>query len=78
MPNRYTIEEVPAWMIDRGIGHIVAGQGIGSGWARWACGTQLPYGNDDIKRTIPERICRKCRKVLDAARLQSEAKAKTT
>jgi hypothetical protein len=68
MPQRYTIEDVPAWMVQRGVGHIVAGPGFGSGWARWACGTQLPYGNDDIKREVPGRICKKCRAALDAAR----------
>tara|TARA_R110000824_G_scaffold95990_11_gene230370 strand:+ start:23834 stop:24067 length:234 start_codon:yes stop_codon:yes gene_type:complete len=64
MPELYTIDDVPAWMIDRGIGHIVAGQGLGSGWAQWACGTQLPYGNDDILKDVPKRICKKCRAEL--------------
>lgn len=68
MPERYTIEDVPAWMIDRGVGHVVSGNGFGSGWAQWACGVQTPYGNDDIIRDVPRRICRKCRKVLADAR----------
>lgn len=68
MSERYTIEDVPAWMVARGVGHIVAGQGFGSGWARWACDVQTPYGSDDILKEVPARICRKCRAVLDEAR----------
>ena len=63
-PDKYTIEEVPAWMVDRGVGHIIAGPGFGSGWAHWACGVQTPYGTDDVLKEPPKRICQKCRKVL--------------
>jgi hypothetical protein len=67
MADRYTVEDVPAWMIDRGVGHIVAGPAL-SGWAQWACGVMTPYGSNDIRRDMPNRICRKCRAVLDKAR----------
>lgn len=76
MTGRYTIEDVPAWMLDRGVGHVVAGPGFGSGWARWACGVQTPYGNDDIQKTVPARICRKCRSALAAVRDQASAATK--
>lgn len=68
MPERYTLEDVPNWMIERGIGHIVAGPGLASGWARWACGTLTPCGHESIVKDVPPRICRKCRKVLDEYR----------
>lgn len=69
MAGRYTIEDVPAWMTDRGIGHIIAGPGFGSGWARWACGVQTPC-RDGGEKERPKRICRKCRAALDEARAQ--------
>ena len=70
MPERYTVEDVPAWVVRRGVGHVVAGPGIGSGWARWACGTQSPCGSADIVRSVPGRVCKKCRAVLAEYRAQ--------
>ena len=68
MADRYTIDDVPAWMVDRGVGHIVAGPAL-SGWARWACGVSTPYGTDDILTARPRRICKKCRDALDVVRV---------
>ena len=67
MPERYTVEDVPAWMIDKGVGHIIAGPAL-SGWALWACGTITPCST--IETTIPARICRKCRAALAEARAE--------
>ena len=67
------VEQVPVWMIDRGIGHAVAGPGIGSGWAHWACGTMTPFGEGDLVRVTPSKICKKCREALKGATLKQSA-----
>jgi hypothetical protein len=68
MAERYTIEDVPAWEVRQGVGHIIAGPGWGSGWSYWACGVQTPTGT--IETSVPPRICRKCRAALDEQRKQ--------
>lgn len=64
------IEDVPKWFVYRGIGHAVAGPGLGSGWGQMACRMMTPIGHDDLQDTAPPRICRKCREALKGATLK--------
>lgn len=64
-----SIEQVPQWYVDNGIGHAVAS--ISSGAVYTAC-QMLVFGGD-TQPERPKRICRKCRKALESAMLQ-EAK----
>lgn len=62
-----TIDQVPAWYIESGIGHIVMSNGgPGSKGAFSACQTWWPSGfeQSEITSETPKRICRKCRAAL--------------
>lgn len=55
------VEDVKAWFVSEGIGHAVAGPGIGSGWGAMACGMNTPCSPADVTASLPKRICKKCR-----------------
>jgi hypothetical protein len=58
------IEDVPRWVIMRGIGHAVRQM---NGWGAHTACDHLIYGK--LQAHTPKRICRKCRKRLKEARL---------
>jgi len=64
------VTDVPAWLIQSGIAHAVAGPGFGSGWGMMACGMQTPCRTDDFVNVPPKRICSRCRAALAGATLR--------
>jgi hypothetical protein len=56
-----TIEQVPMWGIDRGIGHIVLRSD--TRWTSTACGV---HGTGySLTKRQPKKICSKCRAALN-------------
>jgi len=53
------IEDVKAWAVDAGVGHIC--MSAGDGWLQTACGS---WQTGDATTERPKRVCRKCRKML--------------
>lgn len=62
-----TITDVEIWLrLDRGIDHVLVA--TKSGWNQTACGVITPNG--EIHENTPDRICRKCRKVMPNLKLR--------
>jgi hypothetical protein len=57
------LEDVPTWIIQRGIGHACDSRGIpGIGWSSTLCGM---LGNfREFSESRPRRICLECRRLL--------------
>lgn len=64
-----SVEQVPMWSVDRGIGHVVAWCDYANSRVFTACGVfgNLPEPTGDR----PKRICRKCRENLKRAKLSN-------
>jgi hypothetical protein len=60
-----TLDDVPAWRMDSGIGHIVLW--TKEHWTYTACGI---WGSGDaVERQKPKRICSRCRATLKELRM---------
>jgi hypothetical protein len=60
-----TVDQVPLWAVERGIGHAVSARN--GGYVMTACGT---WGNlNEQTAKTPKRICLKCRERLKDATL---------
>lgn len=61
-------ENVPNWIVRRGIGHAVFKYGtslddVQEKWVQGLCGDMF-MGDWDRTKQLPKRICRRCRDVL--------------
>jgi len=62
-----TVEEVPAWLILEGVGHVLVSRE--SYWHYTLCGTMTPNGAMQADG-LPRRKCRRCVAGLKTARLK--------
>jgi len=65
-----TVEEVPAWLILDGIGHVLVSSE--SHWHYTLCGTMTPNGAMQADE-LPRRKCRRCVAKLKTARVKEGA-----
>lgn len=62
-----SVDQVPVWWVEAGIGHAVGG--CGNGMIHTACGTLVFGDSSETQKDKPNRICRACRERLKEATL---------